>query len=85
MTLAEGHVNSRCCAFALLLLISGSALATDSSLPPMSPAGLWLMTLGIVLLIAGLGTERWQVLSATPLRTGQSVRVGQCSCAICRP
>ena len=51
MTLAEGHVNSRCCAFVLLLLISGSALAADSPLPAMSPAGLWLITLGIVFLI----------------------------------
>ena len=52
MTLAEGQVNSRCCAFALLLLISGSALAADTPLPPMNPAGLWLITLGIVFLIA---------------------------------
>ena len=45
-------MNSRCCALALLLLISGSALAADNPLPAMNPAGLWLITLGIVFLIA---------------------------------
>ena len=45
-------MNSRCCAFIWLLLLSGSAFAADTSLPPMSPVGLWLITLGIVFLIA---------------------------------
>ena len=45
-------MNSRCCAFVWLLLLSGSAFAADTSLPPMSPVGLWLITLGIVFLIA---------------------------------
>ncbi|WP_207202554.1 NfeD family protein [Pseudomonas sp. TH15] len=52
MTLAEGHVNSRCCAFALLLLISGSVLAADTPLPAMSPIGLWLIVFGIAFLVA---------------------------------
>ncbi|WP_323161007.1 NfeD family protein [Pseudomonas fluorescens] len=51
MTLPEGRVNTRCCAFALMLL-SGSALAADTSLAAESPIGLWLITLGITLLIA---------------------------------
>jgi membrane-bound serine protease (ClpP class) len=62
MTLAEGHVNSRCCALALLLLISGSALAADTPLPPMSPAGLWLITLGIVFLIAEAALPNYGVI-----------------------
>ncbi|KAE9646512.1 serine protease [Pseudomonas sp. PB103] len=45
-------MNSRCCVFALLLLSSASAFAAESSLPAMSPVGLWLITLGIVFLIA---------------------------------
>ncbi|WP_065257450.1 NfeD family protein [Pseudomonas bananamidigenes] len=44
-------MNIRSCVFALLLL-SGSALAADTSLPAASPIGLWLITLGIVFLIA---------------------------------
>ncbi len=52
MTLPEGRVNTRRCAFALLMLLSGSAFAADSPLPTVDPIGLWLITLGIVFLIA---------------------------------
>ncbi|MBK5509610.1 serine protease [Pseudomonas sp. TH15] len=45
-------MNSRCCAFALLLLISGSVLAADTPLPAMSPIGLWLIVFGIAFLVA---------------------------------
>ena len=54
-------MNSRCCALALLLLISGSA-AADTSLPPMSPAGLWLITLGIVFLVAEAALPNYGVI-----------------------
>ncbi|RON59264.1 serine protease [Pseudomonas fluorescens] len=62
MTFAEGHVNSRCCTFAVLLLLSGSALAADTPLPAMSPVGLWLITLGIVFLIAEAALPNYGVI-----------------------
>ena len=53
MTLPEGQVNTRCCAVALLLLLSGSAFAADAVvlLAP-DPIGIWLITFGIAFLIA---------------------------------
>ena len=62
MTVAEEHVNSRCCAFVWLLLLSGFAFAADISLPPMSPVGLWLITLGIVFLIAEAALPNYGVI-----------------------
>jgi membrane-bound serine protease (ClpP class) len=58
----ESHVNSRCCVFALLLLSSASAFAAESSLPAMSPVGLWLITLGIVFLIAEAALPNYGVI-----------------------
>ena len=55
-------MNSRCCAFAVLLLLSGSALAADTPLPAMSPVGLWLITLGIVFLIAEAALPNYGVI-----------------------
>lgn len=55
-------MNSRCCAFALLLLTSASAFAADTSLPAMSPVGLWLITLGIVFLIAEAALPNYGVI-----------------------
>jgi len=54
-------VNIRSCVFALLLL-SGSALAADTSLPAASPIGLWLITLGIVFLIAEAALPNYGVI-----------------------
>ena len=55
-------MNSRCCAFVWLLLLSGFAFAADTSLPPMSPVGLWLITLGIVFLIAEAALPNYGVI-----------------------
>jgi len=54
-------VNIRSCVFALLLL-SGSALAADTSLPAASPIGLWLITLGIAFLIAEAALPNYGVI-----------------------
>lgn len=54
-------MNIRSCVFALLLL-SGSALAADTSLPAASPIGLWLITLGIVFLIAEAALPNYGVI-----------------------
>lgn len=55
-------MNNRCCTFFLLLLVSGSAVAAETSLPPMSPVGLWLITLGIVFLIAEAALPNYGVI-----------------------
>jgi len=62
MTLPEGHVNTRCCAFALLMLLSGSSLAADIPLHAIDPIGLWLITLGIVFLIAEAALPNYGVI-----------------------
>ncbi|WP_085582133.1 MULTISPECIES: NfeD family protein [unclassified Pseudomonas] len=45
-------MNTRCCALALSMLLSGAALAADAPLPAVNPVGLWLITLGIAFMIA---------------------------------
>lgn len=46
-------MNTRCCAIALLLALSGSAFAADpAGLPAPDPIGIWLITFGIAFLIA---------------------------------
>jgi membrane-bound serine protease (ClpP class) len=45
-------VNIRCCAAALLAVLSGSALAADSGLVMTNPAGWWLIVIGVAFLIA---------------------------------
>lgn len=62
MTRPEGHVNSRCCAFLWLLLLSGSAIAADVPLSSVNPIGLWLVTLGIVFLIAEAALPNYGVI-----------------------
>ncbi|MBT9265439.1 serine protease [Pseudomonas sp. MG-9] len=62
MTLPEGHVNSRCCALALLLLLSGPALAADVPLTAVNPVGLWLITFGIAFLIAEAALPNYGVI-----------------------
>jgi membrane-bound ClpP family serine protease len=55
-------VNSRCCALVLLLLASGSAFAADASIASVNPVGLWLITLGIVFLIAEAALPNYGVI-----------------------
>ncbi|MFJ2710482.1 NfeD family protein [Pseudomonas sp. NPDC087346] len=55
-------MNSRCCAFVLLLLASGSAFAADASIASVNPVGLWLITLGIVFLIAEAALPNYGVI-----------------------
>lgn len=55
-------MNSRCCAFVLLLLASGSAFAADASIATVNPVGLWLITLGIVFLIAEAALPNYGVI-----------------------
>ncbi|MCO7626609.1 serine protease [Pseudomonas fluorescens] len=62
MTLPEGHVNSRCCTFFLILLASGSALAADVLPTAVNPVGLWLITLGIAFLIAEAALPNYGVI-----------------------
>ncbi|MGP6458241.1 NfeD family protein [Pseudomonas parakoreensis] len=62
MTLPEGHVNSRCCLFFLILLASGPALAADVPLTAVNPVGLWLITLGIAFLIAEAALPNYGVI-----------------------
>ncbi|MFJ4192958.1 NfeD family protein [Pseudomonas sp. NPDC089534] len=55
-------MNTRCCALALLMLLSGSALAADVPLPAVNPVGLWLITLGIAFLIAEAALPNYGVI-----------------------
>ncbi|WP_445180227.1 NfeD family protein [Pseudomonas sp. McL0111] len=55
-------MNSRCCALVLLLLASGSAFAADASIASVNPVGLWLITLGIVFLIAEAALPNYGVI-----------------------
>ena len=55
-------MNIRCCACALLLLLSGSVLAADTTLTAVNPVGLWLITLGIAFLIAEAALPNYGVI-----------------------
>ncbi|MGE8188614.1 NfeD family protein [Pseudomonas sp. NPDC086278] len=56
-------MNTRCCAVALLLLMSGSVFAVDSVvLPGPNPAGIWLITFGIAFLIAEAALPNYGVI-----------------------
>jgi membrane-bound serine protease (ClpP class) len=55
-------VNSRCCAFVILLLASGSAFAADATIASVNPVGLWLITFGIVFLIAEAALPNYGVI-----------------------
>nr|WP_256672578.1 NfeD family protein [Pseudomonas sp. C1C7] len=62
-TLPEGHVNTRCCAIAWLLVLSGSALAADTAgMPAPDPIGMWLITFGIAFLIAEAALPNYGVI-----------------------
>jgi membrane-bound serine protease (ClpP class) len=63
MTLPEGQVNTRFCAIALLLALSGSVFAADTVvlLVP-NPIGIWLITFGIVFLIAEAALPNYGVI-----------------------
>jgi membrane-bound ClpP family serine protease len=56
-------VNTRRCAIALLLALSGSALAADTAgLPAPDPIGMWLITFGIAFLIAEAALPNYGVI-----------------------
>jgi membrane-bound ClpP family serine protease len=56
-------VNTRCCALALLLALSGVAIAADTAeLPGSNPAGIWLITFGIAFLIAEAALPNYGVI-----------------------
>jgi membrane-bound ClpP family serine protease len=55
-------VNTRCCALALLLALSGSALGADTGLPAADPVGIWLITFGIAFLIAEAALPNYGVI-----------------------
>ncbi|WP_085727557.1 NfeD family protein [Pseudomonas sp. R37(2017)] len=56
-------MNTRCCAVALLLALSGSVFATDTVvlLVP-NPIGIWLITFGIAFLIAEAALPNYGVI-----------------------
>jgi membrane-bound serine protease (ClpP class) len=58
----EGHVNTRCCAVALLLALSGSAFAADTIVLIPNPIGIWLITFGIAFLIAEAALPNYGVI-----------------------
>ena len=56
-------MNTRCCAIALLLALSGSAFAADTAgLPTPDPIGIWLFTFGIAFLIAEAALPNYGVI-----------------------
>ncbi|MCU1762030.1 serine protease [Pseudomonas sp. 14P_8.1_Bac3] len=55
-------MNIRWCAVALLLALSGSALAADTVVLVSNPAGIWLITFGIVFLIAEAALPNYGVI-----------------------
>ncbi|WP_137805975.1 NfeD family protein [Pseudomonas sp. G(2018)] len=56
-------MNTRCCAIALLLALSGSAFAADPvGLPAPDPIGIWLITFGIAFLIAEAALPNYGVI-----------------------
>ncbi|HEF4760620.1 TPA: serine protease [Pseudomonas putida] len=56
-------MNTRCCAIAWLLALSGSALAADTAgVPAPDPIGIWLITFGIAFLIAEAALPNYGVI-----------------------
>ena len=56
-------MNTRCCAIALLLALSGSVFAADTAgLPTPDPIGIWLITFGIAFLIAEAALPNYGVI-----------------------
>ncbi|MGX1183126.1 membrane-bound ClpP family serine protease [Pseudomonas sp. F-14 TE3623] len=63
MTLAEGQVNTCRCAIAWLLTFSGSVFAADTIIVLVpNPLGIWLITFGIVFLIAEAALPNYGVV-----------------------
>ena len=62
MTLPEGQVNTRCCAVALLLALSGSTFAAETVVLLPHPVGIWLITFGIAFLIAEAALPNYGVI-----------------------
>lgn len=60
--LQEGEVNIRCYAVALLLVLSGSAVAADTVILMPNPIGIWLITFGIAFLIAEAALPNYGVI-----------------------
>jgi membrane-bound serine protease (ClpP class) len=58
----EGDVNIPGCAVALLLALSGSALAADTLVLVPNPIGIWLITFGIAFLIAEAALPNYGVI-----------------------
>ncbi|CAI8847041.1 MULTISPECIES: NfeD family protein [Pseudomonas] len=56
-------MNTRCCAVALLLALSGSACAADTVVVLLpNPVGIWLITFGIAFLIAEAALPNYGVI-----------------------
>ena len=55
-------MNTRCCALALLLALSGTALAAEADLSATNPVGIWLIILGIAFLIAEAAMPNYGVI-----------------------
>lgn len=55
-------MNTRCCALALLLALSGSALAAEADLSATNPVGIWLIIFGIAFLIAEAAMPNYGVI-----------------------
>jgi membrane-bound serine protease (ClpP class) len=55
-------VNTRRCALALLLTLSGTALAAEADLSATNPVGIWLIILGIAFLIAEAAMPNYGVI-----------------------
>ncbi|MGJ7515283.1 NfeD family protein [Pseudomonas baetica] len=56
-------MNTRCCAIAGLLALSGSVLAADTAgMPAPDPIGIWLITFGIAFLIAEAALPNYGVI-----------------------
>ncbi|VVN14335.1 hypothetical protein PS662_04018 [Pseudomonas fluorescens] len=55
-------MNTRCCAVALLLALSGSAFAADTVILMPNPIGIWLITFGIAFLIAEAALPNYGVI-----------------------
>ncbi|WP_145318484.1 NfeD family protein [Pseudomonas sp. SJZ080] len=55
-------MNTRCCAVALLLALSGSAFAADTIVLIPNPIGIWLITFGIAFLIAEAALPNYGVI-----------------------
>lgn len=56
-------MNTRCCAIAWLLMLSGATFAADTAgLPSPDPIGMWLITFGIAFLIAEAALPNYGVI-----------------------